>query len=165
MKNKKLNKILGIVIDMIVLVGILLFIGIVIFNLITEKVYVKKENDPNKLIKDTRSVQIMEVISEKIYNAFIEQNEKNINQILGNFYNLNQAQINEISSNINIHEEKIDAKVLEIYDLGNNIYRIKTIYKKDEDYSYKMDGKKNIFVVKLNKNKGTFKVLDMKVGV
>lgn len=165
MKNKNLNKIIGIFIDIIVLVGILLFIGLVVFNLITEKVYIKKENNPNKLIKDTRSVQIMEVISEKIYSAFVEQDENKINELMGNFYNLNQTQINEISSNININEKNIDAKVLEIYDLGNNIYRIKNIYKKDDDYSYKMDGKKNIFVLKLNKNKGTFKVLDMKVGV
>ena len=165
MKNKNLNKIIGIFIDIIVLVGILLFIGLVVFNLITEKVYIKKENNPNKLIKDTRSVQIMEVISEKIYSAFVEQDENKINELMGNFYNLNQTQINEISSNININEKNIDAKVLEIYGLGNNIYRIKNIYKKYDDYSYKMDGKKNIFVLKLNKNKGTFKVLDMKVGV
>ncbi len=162
---KNLNKVIGKIIDIIIIVGILVFLGVIIYNLTVEKINVNKANDPQYLVKDARSLQIMEVISEKIYTAFTEKNQENISQMLGKFYKLNDSQIEEISENIEIPEEKIDAKVLEIYDLGNNIYRIKNVYKKEDDYSYKMDGKQNIFVIKLNRNKGTFKILDMKVGV
>lgn len=161
----KYKKILGKIIDLIIIfaiLGVIIYVG---YNLVSEKQIVNKTVTESMLTQDERIHQFMEIISEKIYDAFVEQDAKKVDAIMGMYVKKNAAQISEIANQIKIDSEKVDAKTLEMYKLNENTYKITSIYKEKGDHSYEMNGKKNTFVIKLNRGTGTFKVLDMKVGV
>lgn len=160
MKNK-INKIIGIIIDIFTLGVILVFLGTVIYNLIMDQVYINKKVNKKYLTQTDHEIQISEVIAEKVYNAYIEKNKNKIDT----FDSKSIEEINEIASKIKIDSEKVDAKALEIYKFADNVYKIKVEFKDENDKTWQMNGKKTMLLIKLDKKKETFKILDMEVGV
>ncbi len=96
----KYKKILGKIIDLIIIfaiLGVIIYVG---YNLVSEKQIVNKTVTESMLTQDERIHQFMEIISEKIYDAFVEQDAKKVDAIMGMYVKKNAAQISEITEAI-----------------------------------------------------------------
>lgn len=153
------------IIDIISLLIIVAFLGMLIYNFVVEEIYVHKKSLEKDLVQEDKDIIISEYIAEKIYNAYIEEDSNKVNSMYYIFNNKSAAKIKEISNSIKIDADKVDAKALEIYKIGKKGYRFKVQFKPEEELSYEMNGKNTLVTVKIDPKTKTFKILDMKVGV